>query len=102
MQPAHCHGDAHRDEEAAAHQVDHPVVLFDEGEEIPAHEFHYWECTETGSDFTAAKPSGKQWECGYASDHLYAGFPHFHFYAKPTAAVRFYEACLRYKEKQNG
>lgn len=80
----------------------HKNMLFDEGEEIPAHEFHYWDCTETGFDFTAVKPSGKQWQCGYASDHLYAGFPHFHFYAKPSAAIRFYEACLRYKEKQNG
>ena len=73
-----------------------------EGEEIPAHEFHYWDCTENGSSFTATKPSGRQWKCGYTDDYLYAGFPHFHFYAKPSAAIRFYEACLHYKEKQYG
>lgn len=76
-------------------------MLCEAGDEIPAHEFHYWDCTETGSSFTALKISGKQWNCVYANDHLYAGFPHFHFYANSKFAVRFYEACLRFKEKNH-
>ena len=76
-------------------------MLCDAGDEIPAHEFHYWDCSENGSSFTAVKSSGKQWDCIYANDHLYAGFPHFHFYANPKSAVRFYEACLKFKEKNH-
>ena len=76
-------------------------MLCDAGDEIPAHEFHYWDCSENGSSFTAVKSSGKQWDCIYANDHLYAGFPHFHFYANPKAAERFYEACLKFKEKNH-
>ncbi len=76
-------------------------MLCNLGEEIPAHEFHYWDCSETGSSFTAAKSSGKSWDCIYADDHFYAGFPHFHFYANPKFAERFYKACLRFMENHH-
>lgn len=76
-------------------------MLCGKGEEIPAHEFHYWDCEKTGTDFTAEKLSGRRWDCVFASDNLYAGFPHFHFYANPKFAVNFYKACLQYKEKQH-
>ena len=62
---------------------------------LPAHEFHHWDCTEPGSACTARKPSGKTWRCGVCNDHFYAGFPHFHFYASPETALRFYRACLK-------
>ncbi len=74
-------------------------MLCDKGTEIAAHEFHYWDCDETGTDFTAEKVSGKKWDCIHAGESLYAGFPHFHFYANPEFAVHFYKACLEYKEK---
>ena len=70
-------------------------------EEIPAHEFHYWDCSETGKTFTASKVSGKSWDCIYADDRLYAGFPHFHFYADLNFARRFYETCLRFGKEQH-
>ena len=76
-------------------------MLCKAGEGIPAHEFHYWDCSETGDSFTASKITGKRWDCIYANDHLYAGFPHFHFYAEPKFAERFYKACLRRREEQN-
>ena len=76
-------------------------MLCFEGEEIPAHEFHYWDCSETGSSFTASKISGKHWDCIYADDRLYAGFPHFHFYADLRLAERFYLTCLRFGKEQN-
>ena len=57
---------------------------------MPAHEFHYWDSTNPGSAFKAQKPlSERGWETGVATKSLYAGFPHFHFAAKPEAAARF-------------
>ena len=65
------------------------------GQSIPAHEFHHWDAEQPGSDFTAEKPSCRRWTCAVATDTLYAGFPHFHFYANPTFAVRFLDACRK-------
>ena len=69
------------------------------GEAIPAHEFHRWDCDEPGACFTAEKPNGRRWDCAVAADTFYAGFPHFHFYAEPRFAVRYYEACLKEKHR---
>ena len=72
-------------------------LLFRRGETMPAHEFHYWDSTQPGADFTARKPkSERHWMAGVATDSLYAGFPHFHFAAKPEAARRFVEAAAAY------
>ena len=65
------------------------------GEQVPMHEFHHWDTPQPGGAFLAEKPSGKQWRCAYATDTLYAGFPHFHFYAKPVMAQRFLTACRK-------
>lgn len=65
------------------------------GEQVPMHEFHHWDTPQPGGAFLAEKPSGKQWHCAYATDTLYAGFPHFHFYAKPAMAQRFLAACRK-------
>ena len=65
------------------------------GEQVPMHEFHHWDTPQPGGAFLAEKPSGKQWRCAYATDTLYAGFPHFHFYAKPVMAQRFLAACRK-------
>lgn len=71
------------------------------GEQIPAHEFHHWDCTQPGDDFTAEKMNGKRWACVVANEHLYAGYPHFHFFANPNAAKHFYEACLKEREERD-
>ena len=73
-------------------------LLCKAGEEIRGHEFHHWDVTEPGSGFAARKPSGKSWDCAVANDHLYAGYPHFHFYANPAFAKGFYETCLKERE----
>ena len=65
------------------------------GETIPAHEFHHWDAEHPGEDFRAEKLSGRSWPCTHASRTLYAGFPHFHFYANPSFAVRFLDACRK-------
>ena len=71
------------------------------GESIKAHEFHHWDCTDNGGDFEASKLSGKHWGCGFGTDRLYAGYPHFHFYANPKFAENFYKACEDYKGEEN-
>ena len=76
-------------------------LLCKKGEHIAAHEFHYWDCDDPGTDFLARKPSGREWSCIHANDHLYAGFPHIHFYTNPKLAENFYKACLNYKEKSH-
>lgn len=68
------------------------------GESIRAHEFHHWDCDFPGDGFTAAKGNGRSWDCVHATPCLYAGFPHFHFYANPGFAVRFYEECMKQRE----
>ena len=74
-------------------------MLFAAGEQIPAHEFHRWDAENPGEDFLAEKPSGRSWRCAYAGKTLYAGYPHFHFYANLSAAVRFVEACRKEKHR---
>lgn len=70
-------------------------LLFRQGEQIPAHEFHYWDCTENGADLVSEKPGGRSWRCGYATETLYAAFPHIHLGGALPLAVRFVEACTR-------
>ena len=71
-------------------------LLFRKGEKIPAHEFHYWDSTENGSDLHVVKPNGKTWRCGYTSKSLYAAFPHLHLGGELPLAERFAEACIGY------
>lgn len=68
-------------------------MLFRRGERIPAHEFHYWDSTECGSDLQAEKPDGRSWRCGYSSGTLYAAFPHLHLAGETQLARRFADAC---------
>ena len=65
------------------------------GEEIAAHEFHHWDCTVSGNCFTATKANGRSWGCGIATENLYAGYPHFHFYSNLAFAENFYKACMK-------
>ena len=67
------------------------------GERLPAHEFHYYDTDCNGEDFLAQKADGRSWSCGIAAENLYAGFPHFHFYACPQMAGNFLNACRKEK-----
>lgn len=69
------------------------------GEEIAAHEFHHWDCTVPGNAFTASKANGRSWDCCMATNTLYAGYPHFHFYSNLTFAENFYQACIKEKHR---
>ena len=52
------------------------------------------------SDWTAVKPSGRTWRCAYATDTLYAGYPHLSFAQNPDAARRFVQKCLEYRKNR--
>ena len=80
---------------------DQDSMLFRAGEPVPAHEFHYWDCTDNGTNLQARKPNGKSWRCGYVGDRLYAAFPHLHFGGEIPLAQRFVAAAEAYqKERQ--
>jgi cobyrinic acid a,c-diamide synthase len=75
------------------------TVLCNAGDSIRAHEFHYWESTNPGDDFTAGKNSGMNYSCIHASDSFYMGFPHLYFPANPDFAKRFVQNMHAYHER---
>lgn len=72
-------------------------LLCGAGQSITAHEFHHWDSTVPGDCFTAEKAGGRHWDCVIATKTFYGGYPHFHFYANPAFAGKFYQACLEEK-----
>ncbi|MDO4485041.1 MAG: cobyrinate a,c-diamide synthase [Bacillota bacterium] len=76
-------------------------MLFEKGESVPVHEFHYWDSSENGEAFGAAKKYGsKTWECGFADMTMYAGFPHLYFAGDNKMAARFVEAAELYRRNR--
>ena len=72
----------------------HDSLVARAGEEIRAHEFHYWQSDTPGNAFCAQKPaSARSWDMGVATPTLYAGFPHLYLCGCPVVAERFVEAC---------
>ena len=64
------------------------------GENIRAHEFHYWDSTDSGNDCLAVKPDGKRrWECMHLEENLVAGYPHLYYPSCKGFAERFVEKC---------
>jgi len=74
-------------------------MLFRAGEHLPVHEFHHWDSTDNGTGFTVAKPNGKQWDCGFANEHFYAGFPHL-YWAGTALPRRFVDAAAHYHQEE--
>ena len=92
------------------------TLLCKKGEHIRAHEFHYFDTTTNGSAFTAAKPSGKTWQCMVNAravadrpetgcrmhatktqpPNIVAGFPHLYFPSNPRFAARFVQAAQNF------
>lgn len=78
-------------------QAERDGLLCQADEIISAHEFHRWDSTACGEDFTAVKTSsGKEWKCGHFSKNIYAGFPHIYFYSAPETAANFVKRCVEY------
>lgn len=64
---------------------------------IKAHEFHYFDSTNCGDAFHAAKPAkNKEWDCICGTKHIIAGFPHLYYYSNPQVPYRFLKECLQY------
>lgn len=72
-------------------------MLFRAGENLPVHEFHHWDSTANGTAFTACKNEKMQWECGFANENFYAGFPHLYWTGTPLPG-RFVRAAERYSK----
>ena len=70
-------------------------MLFHAGEALPIHEFHHWDSSENGTDFSVCKTEKRQWECGFANAHLYAGFPHL-YWAGTALPRRFIQAAQHF------
>lgn len=71
------------------------------GETLRAHEFHYYDVPDPGDGFIATKSTGRSWKSAVTSPTLYAGFPHFNFYAEPNMAQRFLTVCREEKHKHD-
>lgn len=68
------------------------------GSRIRAHEFHYWESTDSGKDARAKKPaSDRGWDCMHQTDSILAGFPHLYYPSNPELAENFAKACEQYR-----
>ena len=71
------------------------------GERLAAHEFHYWDSDRQDGAFLAEKPQvTRAWDCGVATDSLYAGFPHLYLPGCPQVAQRFVDASMGYGAAQ--
>lgn len=70
-------------------------------QEIKGHEFHYYDSTNNGADFTAKKPlSGRTWECMHmGSNHLW-GFPHLYYPSAPWLAEWFINQCILFSDSR--
>lgn len=87
-------------------------LIGETGTILKGHEFHYWDCTENGQDFTAGKPVPKKMRGDYAhsydiqnpydcivyTDKMLAGFPHFYYYSNPAMIYYFLKRCEESKE----
>jgi cobyrinic acid a,c-diamide synthase len=72
--------------------------LFNKGEKIKAHEFHYFESGDCGENLLAVKPTGtRSWKCIHAEGNLVAGFPHLFYESDPDLVVRFLRRCAERK-----
>ena len=81
-------------------RADSDSLLLRRGEQVPAHEFHYWDSTDNGAALTACKPDGRSWACGYATETMFAAFPHLHFGGELPLAERFCAACAKYRAEK--
>lgn len=65
---------------------------------IPAHEFHYFDSENCGSDFYAGKPlSNRGWNCMHSTETGLAGFPHLYFYGNQKVPQAFLQAAQKRK-----
>ncbi|MEG0712945.1 MAG: cobyrinate a,c-diamide synthase, partial [Niameybacter sp.] len=73
------------------------TMLTAKGQVVKAHEFHYSDSTHNGNACVGSKPyKDKKWSCMVAKEHLFAGYPHIHFYNNISLATNFIEKCSKH------
>ena len=65
-------------------------IICKAGERLNAHEFHYSDSDNCGSDFTAEKINGKNWPAVIADETKFIGYPHVHFWGNISCITNFY------------
>ena len=69
---------------------------------VRAHEFHYFDSENNGSDCLASKPASKRsWSCIHMGDHYLWGYPHLYYPSCPELVDRFVEQMIRYAGKDS-
>ncbi|MFI3325622.1 MAG: cobyrinate a,c-diamide synthase [Clostridia bacterium] len=76
-------------------------LICKKNEQVKAHEFHYYDCSDNGNQMTSTKPSGINWLSAHTSQSLYAGFPHLSFYSNIQIPKNFIEKCKEFKHEQH-
>ena len=73
-------------------------LIFDKGDKIPCHEFHYWDSTDNGECLVVQKAGrNRSWKCGFTTKSMYAAFPHI--VITSAIADRIYTQMIEYKNK---
>ncbi|MDY3250201.1 MAG: cobyrinate a,c-diamide synthase [Candidatus Choladocola sp.] len=69
------------------------------GQVIRGHEFHYFDSTDPGEDYTAEKPGGRRaWTCIHGNGHSAAGYPHLYYWSNPVFAASFIKCAGAYRK----
>lgn len=80
-------------------ECDRDSLIARAGEKIKIHEFHYYDSTYLGQDYTITKASsGKQYIEGIGTNSLYAGYPHLYFDGGVKIAERFLDKAREYRD----
>lgn len=80
-----------------------PLFLTTEAQTIKAHEFHYYDSTNNGTDAIATKPDGvRNWEAAHISQNHWWGFAHLYYPSNPAFARAFIDKCATLHLSENG
>lgn len=72
-------------------------------EKIKAHEFHYYDSANNGSDCIATKPAtGRSYDCVISHDNYWLGFPHLYYPSNPHFAESLVRKAYEYRRNKNG
>lgn len=76
-----------------------PSLLFQKGESVKGHEFHYSQAQNKEDAFSVRKANGSQWNGGCVKNNILGLYPHIHFYSNIDLAFRFVQKCREYSTK---
>lgn len=74
-------------------------LLANKGQQLKGHEFHYSKEERELQAFFIEKPDKRRnWNGGYHTDTMYAGYPHFHFRSQEEAIKRWLQKAEEFKK----